>query len=125
MTPDDVPMRCLAVSVRFDADGDIDNLELAQLLDGIAGPGHWMTTTEWLFINPPAMIAGEATAPVAVPESVAVRAILNDLTNAPQRILCDHAMTPAEMRKWRWAAFQVEQNPEGRGRFPWEPPHDQ
>lgn len=125
MAPDDVPMRCLAVSVTFDANGDIDSLELAQLLDGIAGPGQRITTTEWLFIEPPALVAGETTAPVALPESVAVRAILNDLTNAPQRILFDHAMTPAEMRKWRWAAFQVEQNPEGRGRFPWEPPHDQ
>jgi hypothetical protein len=123
LAPDEPALRCLAVAVRLDAKNEIDHLELTYLLDGLAGPRQWMTTLEWLFMEPPQSAAGEVTAPVALPEGIAVKAILDDLTNEPQRILFDHAMTSAEIRRWRWAAFQMDQNPEGRGRFPWERHH--
>lgn len=123
MAPDEPALRCLAVAVRFDAKNEIDHLELKHLLDDLTSPGQWMTTLEWLFVEPPRLAAGEITAPVALPEGVAVKAILADLTNEPQRILFDHAMTPAEIRRWRWAAFQMDQKSEGRGRFPWERGH--
>ena len=123
MAPDEPALRCLAVAVRFDAKNEIDHLELTHLLDDLASPGLWMTTLEWLFVEPPQSAAGEVTTPVALPEGAAVKAILADLTNEPQRILFDHAMTPAEIRRWRWAAFQMDQNSEGRGRFPWERGH--
>lgn len=120
MAPDEPALRCLAVAVRLDVKNEINHLELTHLLDGLAGPCHWMTTLEWLFVKPPQSAAGNVTAPVALPEDIAVSAIFADLTNEPQRILFDHAMTSAEIRRWRWAAFQMDQNPEGRGRFPWE-----
>lgn len=123
LAPDEPALRCLAVAVRLDAKNEIDHLELTHLIDGLAGPGHWMTTLDWLFVEPPQLAAGYVTAPVAMPESVALKAILADLTEEPQRILFDHAMTPAEIRRWRWAAFHMDQNPEGRGRFPWERGH--
>lgn len=116
-------LRCLAVAVRLDAKNEIDRLELTHLLDSLAGPGLWMTTLEWLFVEPPQSAAGQVTAPVALPEGIAVKAILADLTNEPQRILFDHVMTSAEIRRWRWAAFQMDQNNEGHGRFPWEARH--
>lgn len=123
MPPDELALRCLAVAVRFDAKNEIDHLELTHLLDDLVGLGQWMTTLEWLFVEPPQSAAGEVTAPVALPEGIAMKAILADLTSEPQRILFDHAMTQAEIRRWRWAAFQMDQNPEGRGRFPWERSH--
>jgi hypothetical protein len=123
LAPDEPALRCLAVAVRFDAKYEIDRLELTHLLDDLAGPGQWMTTLEWVFVEPPQSATGEVTAPVALPEGVAVKAILADMTSEPQRILFDHAMTPAEIRRWRWAAFQMDQNNEGRGSFPWEPRH--
>lgn len=123
LAPDELSLRCLAVAVRLDAKNEIDHLELTHLLDGLAGPGQWMTTLEWLFVEPP-QTAGKVTAPVALPEGIAVMAILADLTNEPQRILSDHAITPAAIMRWRWAAFQLNQNPEGRGRFPWERRHE-
>ena len=61
--------------------------------------------------------------PVVMPEGTAVQAILNDLTNEPQRIIFDLPTTPAETRKWRWVAFQVAPNAQGQGRFPWEAAH--
>lgn len=123
MAPDEPALRCLAVAVRLDAKNEIDHLELTHLLDSLAGFGQWMTTLEWLFVEPPQSASGDFTAPVAMPEGVAVKAILADLTQEPPRILFDHAMTPAEIRRWRWAAFQMDQNPVGRGRFPWERHH--
>ena len=123
MAPDEPALRCLAVAVRLDVKNEIDHLELTHLLDDFAGPGQWMTTLEWLFVEPPQSATGEVTAPVALPEDIAVKAILADLTDEPQRIFFDHAMSPAEIRRWRWAAFQMDQNPEGRGRFPWERRH--
>ncbi|QTC90862.1 hypothetical protein [Brevundimonas goettingensis] len=123
MAPAEPALRCLAVAVRLDAKNEIDSFELTHLLDDLAGSGQWMTTLEWLFVEPPQSAAGEVTAPVSLPEEIAVKAILADLTNEPHRILFDHAMTPAEIRRWRWVAFQMDLNPEGRGRFPWERGH--
>ena len=120
MAPEEAPLRCLAVIVVTDETGKVDTLEFERFMDDVAGPGRWMSTIDWLFVEPPQSAPGQVTAPVALPEDVAVRAILHDLTNEPQRILIDHAMSPGEIRKWRWAAFQVSQNPHGQGLFPWE-----
>lgn len=123
MAPEETPLRCLAVVVSCDAAGEIDTLELESFMNYVAGPGQWLSTGEWLFVEPPQTSPGQITAPVAVPESVAVRAILADLTNEPTRIFSDHAMTPGEIRKWRWAAHQVDPRPQGQGVFPWEVHH--
>lgn len=120
MAPLESPLRCLAVRAVVDEAGEIDGLELERFMNDVAGPHQWLSTTEWLFENPPAEAAGEITVPVVVPEDVAVRAVLNDLTNEPQRIIFDLPTTPAETRKWRWVAFQVAPNAQGQGRFPWE-----
>lgn len=123
MAPEEAAMRCLAVCVMRDKAGDIDSLELARFMNEVAGPDQWISTSEWLFVEPPQSAPEQVTAPVALPEEVAVKAILNDLTNDPQRILTDHAMTPGEIRKWRFLAFQVAPNPQGQGLFPWEAMH--
>lgn len=62
---------------------------------------------------------GEITVPVVVPEAIAVKAILADLTNDPPRILFDHALSGGQTRKWRWVASHTARE-QGRGRFPWE-----
>ena len=120
MAPVEQPLRCLAVRVVLDDAGEIDGIELEAFLNKVAGRHQWLSTTEWLFVDPPAEVRDWPTAPVAMPEDVAVRAILEDLTNNPPRILFDHATSPAETRKWRWVAFQIAPNPQGQGRFPWE-----
>lgn len=120
MAPEEHPLRCLAVIVVTDETGKVDTLELERFMDEVAGPGRWMSTIEWLFLEPPQSVPGQFTAPVALPDEIAVRAILNDLTNEPQRILIDHAMSPGEIRKWRWAAYQINPRPQGQGLFPWE-----
>lgn len=120
MAPVEAPLRCLALSVVLDDAGEIDGIELEILLNEVAGHHQWLSTTEWLFVDPPAETEGRVTVPVVMPEEVAVRAILNDLTNEPQRIVFDLPTTPAETRKWRWVAFQVAPNAQGQGRFPWE-----
>lgn len=120
MAPVEEPLRCLAVSVVLDDAGEIDGIELEAFLNEVAGRRRWLSTTEWLFVEPPVEADGKLTVPVVLPEAVAVRAVLNDLTNDPQRIVFDHATTPAETRRWRWVAFQVAPNPQGQGRFPWE-----
>ena len=120
MEPLEVPLRCLAVSVIFDDAGEIDGIELEAFLNEIAGSHQWLSTTEWLFVEPPAEAEGRVTVPVVMPQDVAVRAVLSDLTNEPQRIIFDLPTTPAETRKWRWVAFQVAPNAQGQGRFPWE-----
>lgn len=117
--PVEQPLRCLAVRVVLDDAGEIDGIELEAFLNSAAGP-QWLSTTEWLFVDPPAEAGGEITVPVVMPEAMAVRAVLADLTNEPRRIVFDHATTPSETRKWRWIAFQVAPNPQGQGRFPWE-----
>lgn len=123
MAPDEGPLRCLAVSVTHDAKGRIDSFELEYLMDDLAGPGQWISTGEWLFIDPPMDVTDQITAPVVLPEATAIKAILADLTNAPSRIITDYALTPGEVRKWRWLAFQRSHNTEGRGVFPWEVAH--
>lgn len=120
MTPVEQPLRCLAVRVVLDEAGEIDGLELEAYLDDVAGHNLWLTTTEWLFVDPPSESGEDVTVPVVVPEGVATKAILADLTSEPNRIVTDHQVTPAEARKWRWVAFQVAPNPQGQGVFPWE-----
>lgn len=120
MAPVEQPLRCLAVRVVFDDAGEIDGLELESFLNEVAGRYQWLSTTEWLFVEPPLETEGKLTVPVVMPEAVAVKAVLNDLTNDPQRIVFDHATSPGEARKWRWVAFQVSPNAQGHGRFPWE-----
>ncbi len=123
MAPEEEPIRCLAVRALQGAADQIDSLELEALMNEIAGVGQWMSTDEWLFIEPPSTEPDQITVPVALPESVAVKAILADLTNDPPRILSDHAMASGEIRKWRWLAFQLNPNPHGQGLFPWEVAH--
>lgn len=123
MAPFEESLRCLAVSVVLDEAGEVDGIELEAFLNQVAGRHQWLSTTEWLFVEPPAEAEGHLTVPVVVPESTAVQAILNDLTNEPQRIIFDLPTTPAEMRKWRWVAFQSAPNSQGQGLFPWEDDH--
>jgi len=113
-------LRCLAVRILRDVDGQIDNIEFEALLDELAGRHNWVSTSEWLFVEPPAEADGFETLPVVMPESVAVKAILADLTNPEPRILTDHQVTGAEGRKWRWVAFQIAPNAQDQGFFPWE-----
>ena len=120
MAPVEQPFRCLAVRVVLDDAGEIDGIELEAFLNSAAGPHQWLSTTEWLFVDPPAEAEGEITVPVVLPEAVAVKAVLHDLTNEPQRIVFDHATSSGETRKWRWVAFQTAPNAQGQGRFPWE-----
>lgn len=120
MAPEEAPLRCLAVCAVVDEGGEIDGLELEIFMNDVAGPHQWISTTEWLFVSPPAEAAGDITVPVVVPEATAIKAILADLTNEPQRILFDHVTSPGETRKWRWVAFQTAPNAQGQGRFPWE-----
>ncbi len=112
------PLRCLAVRVVFDATGEIDSTELENYLNRVVGPSQWLSTTQWLFIEPPSPEDEAITVPVVVQERIVGRAIQND--RPCLRILFDHRTTPAETRKWRWIAFQVAPNPQGQGRFPWE-----
>lgn len=120
MAPLEAPLRCVAVRVLMDDAGEIDGLELEAFLNDVAGPHQWLSTTEWLFVEPPVEAGGKLTVPVVMPEAVAVKAVLHDLTNEPQLILFDHATTPGETRKWRWVAFQTAPNAQGQGCFPWE-----
>ena len=123
MPPDEGPLRCLAVRVMHDAQGRIDSIELENLMKDLAGPGQWISTGEWLFIDPPLAGADQITAPVVMAQTTAIKAILADLTRSPSRIITDYALAPGEIRKWRWLAFQRSPNAEGRGVFPWEAPH--
>lgn len=120
MAPFEEPLRCLAVSAVLDEAGVVDGIELEAFLNHVAGRHQWLSTTEWLFVEPPAEAEGHITVPVVLPEERAVQAILNDLTNEPQRIIFDLPTTPAETRKWRFIAFANAPNNFGQGRFPWE-----
>lgn len=120
MAPFEEPLRCLAVSVVLDEAGEVDGIELEAFLNHVAGRHQWLSTSEWLFVEPPVEADGHVTVPVVMSEGRAVQAILNDLTNEPQRIIFDLPTTSAETRKWRWVAFKSEQ---GQGRFPWEAAH--
>lgn len=116
----DQPLRCLAVRVLKDANGGIDNTEFEAFLDEVAGRHQWISTTEWLFVEPPVEADGFESQPVLMPQNAAVKAVLADLTNPEPRILTDHLVTPGEGRKWRWVAFQIVPAPQGQGLFPWE-----
>lgn len=121
MALDELPLRCLAVRVMHDPAGEIDTLELEAFLNEVAG-SQWITADQWLFIDPPAEAIGEITLPVVMPVAAATRAVLNDLTNEPPRIVTDYQTTPAETRRWRWLASQVQSFARGKGLFPWEAP---
>ena len=123
MAPLEASLRCLAVRAFADEAGEIDGLELEAFLNDCVGRHQWLSTTEWLFVEPPVEAGGELTVPVVVLETVAVKAVLNDLTTTPPRILFDHATSTSETRKWRWIAFQTAPNAQGQGRFPWECTH--
>ncbi|WP_341022415.1 hypothetical protein [Brevundimonas diminuta] len=121
MGPVEEPLRCLAVRFQQDAKGEIDSTELENYLNRVIGPDQWLSTTQWLFIEPPSAEDEAATVPVVVQERIVGRAIQNDRPSL--RILFDHRTSPSETRKWRWVAFQVAPNSEGQGRFPWEMAH--
>lgn len=114
------PLRCLAVRVRRNAEGEIDNIEFEAFMNDVAGRGQWISTPEWLFVDQPMDAVGYEAVPVVMPEVMAVKVILADLTNPAPRILTDHLVTGAEGRKWRWVAFQIAPNKCGQGIFPWE-----
>jgi len=118
LEPVEESLRCLGVRFPQDADGEIDSTELEIYLNRVIGPNQWLSTTQWLFIEPPSPEAEADTIPVVVPERVVSRAFRND--GPRRRILFDYRTTPAETRKWRWVAFQIAPNPQGQGRFPWE-----
>lgn len=124
MSPFEEPLRCLAVSAVLDEAGEVDGIELEALLNHLAGRNQWLSTTEWLFVEPPNEAEGHVTVPVVMPEGIAVQAILNDLTNEPQRIIFDLPTSSGETRKWRFIAFANAPNNFGQGRFPWEGAHD-
>lgn len=117
--PDHEPLRCLAVQVLKDAEGEIDNIEFEAFLNDVAGRNQWINTTEWLFVDPPVEADGFETLPVVMPQQAAVRAVLADLTNPEPRILTDHKVSLAEGRKWRWLT-QIAPNAQGQCHFPWE-----
>ena len=123
MAPLETPLRCLAVRVVMDDAGEIDGLELELFMDRVAGRHQWLSTTEWLFISPPAEAEGEITVPVVIPETVAVKAVLNELNSDAPRNLFDDATSPGQIRKWRWVAFEVAPNNQAKGYFPWERLH--
>lgn len=123
MAPEEAPLRCLAVRVTHDAKGEIDRLELEAFLNEVAGKGQWISAKQWLFIDPPPKAAGEVTLPVVMPLEAATRAVLNDLTNDPPRIVTDYQTTPAETRRWRWLAAQIQSFAMGKSLFPWENSH--
>ncbi len=120
MAPDELPLRCLAVRVVLDANGEIDRSELEVLVNHLAGEDQWITADQWLFIDPPPEAAGEVTLPVVMPVDAAIRAVLNDLTNEPPRIVTDYQTAPAETRRWRWLASQTQAYAGGKSHFPWE-----
>lgn len=118
MEPVEEPLRCLGVCFQQDSDGEIDSTELEIYLNRVIGPSQWLSTAQWLFIEPPSPEDETTTIPVVVPECMVAHAFRNDRPRP--RILYDYRTTPAETRKWRWVAFQIAPNPEGQGRFPWE-----
>lgn len=114
------PLRCLALRVQPDRAGVIDLVEVASYLDEIAGERQWMTAEQWLFIDPPAEAEGGTTLPVVMPVGAATRAVLNDLTGEPPRIVTDYQMSPAETRRWRWYASLSHPADLPKSLFLWE-----
>lgn len=122
MAPDELPLRCLAVRVTHDTSGEVDTLELEAFLNEVAGSGQWISADQWLFKDPPLEVGYEITLPVVMPVPAATRAVLNDLTNDPPRIVTDYQTTPTETRRWRWLASQIQSFAAGKTLFPWEAP---
>lgn len=120
MVPENEPMRCFAMRVDVQPDGGLDTTRLEWFLNDAIGLNQWLMTTEWLFSNPPDQDEHGHTVPVLVPEELAIKLVLTDLEGPDQRVVGDHSVVGVEARRWRWAAFVVEPNDEGRGRFPWE-----
>lgn len=110
---------CLAVQVLRHRDGQIDTNELAAFLDETAGPGQWLMATEWLFRAPPPLFRpGALTVPVVCPGDAARRIRVADAEH--ERVHHADVIADAELRRWRWVAFQRRPDPGGRGLFPWE-----
>ena len=114
------PLRCLALRVQPDRAGVIDLAEAASYLNEIAGENQFIIADQWLFVYPPAEAEGETTLPVVMPVAAATRAVLNDLTSDPPRIVTDYQMSPAETRRWRWYASLSHSADLPRSLFPWE-----
>lgn len=102
MSPFEESLRCLAVSVVLDEAGEVDGIELQAFLNHLAGRDQWLSTTEWLFVEPPAEAEGHHTVPVVMPEETAVQAILNDLTNEPQRSISVRKLEVLAALDARW-----------------------
>ena len=47
------PLRCLAVRVLKADEGQIDNIEFEAFMNDVAGRHMWISTTDWLFVEPP------------------------------------------------------------------------
>jgi len=112
------PVHCLAVRVYRLAKGEIDTNELVALLDATAGLHQWLMTEQWLFRSPPIETRpGIITIPVVCPEAAAHRLQSLERTGRVKNV---GVVSGPELRQWRWVAFQVQPNAEGRGNFPWE-----
>lgn len=120
MVPFNEPMRCFALRVDLRPDGEFDTSALEWFLNRAIGTEQWLMTSEWLFTDPPDKGDHGPTVPVLVPEHLAVRLVLTDLEGPAQRVVADHSVSGVEARRWRWAAFVIAPNDQGRGRFPWE-----
>lgn len=104
MAPEEAPLRCLAVRAVADEAGEIDGLELELFMNAVAGPHQWISTTEWLFISPPAEAAGEITVPVVVPEAIAIKASLlnlSDLLAADDHVLMSSSVGDEDIKTSR------------------------
>jgi hypothetical protein len=113
-------MRCFAMRVDTQPDGEIDTTSLEWFLNDAIGPNQWLLTTEWLFSDQPDQDEHGPTVPVLVPEEIAIKLVLTDLEGPHQRVVSDYSVVGVEARRWRWAAFGADQNNQGQGRFPWE-----
>ncbi|WP_433956518.1 hypothetical protein [Brevundimonas diminuta] len=110
----------MALRVQPDQAGVIDLAEVSSYLDEIAGENQFIIADQWLFVDPPAEAEGETTLPVVMPVAAAARAVLNDLTSDPPRIVTDYQMSPAETRRWRWYASLSSPADLPNSLFPWE-----
>lgn len=120
MVPENEPMRCFAMRVDVQPDGDLDTTRLEWFLNDAIGLNQWLMTTEWLFSDPPDQDEHGQTVPVLVPEELAIKLVLTDLEAPDQRVVGDHSVVGVEARRWRWAAFAAQPRDDAQGRFPWE-----
>ena len=101
MSPHEEPLRCLAVHALLGRRGGIDGVELEAFLNEIAGPHKWLSTTEWLFVEPPAEVGGRLRSPEWDSARDAAQAILRndaELLN----LLVKHELLPeGGVRGWK------------------------